>query len=95
MIWCRPIRDRRGARRPANGDRKVCPQCGGETLEFSERYRIADRDGVIARTPAWVCDRTGCDVRLPVRRKPGAGLPSPRPTPARAGLPFTLRKKAL
>ena len=49
-----PDRDRRGPNRPANGDVKVCPACGG-ACEFNERYRF---DGQMA--PAWRCDSPQC-----------------------------------
>lgn len=72
MIWYRPIRDRRGRYRPSNGDRKVCPCCAHHSLEFSDRYRLAGPDGVVASTPAWACDQPGCGYGEPVRGESAA-----------------------
>ena len=93
MIWCRRIRDRRGIRRPSNGDREVCPRCGGWNLEFNDRYRIAGTNGVITSTPAWVCDGTGCGYCLPVRVTGRRNEPTPRPRMARASLRHPVRSK--
>jgi hypothetical protein len=64
MTWCRLIRDRRIGDRPSNGDRKVCPKCRSHSAEFNERYRLPNAHG---RTPAWVCDASGCGYSEAVR----------------------------
>jgi hypothetical protein len=94
MIWCRPIRDRRGVHRPSNGDRAVCPRCGDHSLEFNDRYRLAGPNGVIVSTPAWVCDHTGCGCSLPVRAASTRHLTRPQRNMARASLGQQLRKKS-
>ena len=71
MIWCKPVRDRRGAYRPSNGDRKLCPRCGTLSFEFSDRYRLPGPTGAVMSTPAWACDRTGCGHSEAVRRPAG------------------------
>jgi len=50
--------DRRAAGRPAPGDLRACPKCGG-TLRFEERFAISQR-GVTERKPAWVCRNPNC-----------------------------------
>lgn len=91
MIWCRPVRDRRRAYRPSNGERKLCPRCGTVSLEFNDRYRLPGPTGAVVRTPAWACDRTGCGYSEAVRH-PIA--PGPRINPRRLGRPTTLRVAA-
>jgi YgiT-type zinc finger domain-containing protein len=52
-----PLRERRSADRPSNGDTRSCPNCSAGILEFSERYRIALADGRTIVIPAWACDQ--------------------------------------
>ncbi len=89
MIWCRPVRDRRSEGRPANGDRKLCPDCNRYTVEFSERYRLTGASG---RTAAWVCD---CGYSEQVRTDESPNAPSePKRRMAAMRLPPDQREKS-
>ena len=62
-----PLRERRSADRPSNGDTRSCPDCSGGVLEFSERYRIALASGRTIAIPAWACDQ--CRYLRAARRR--------------------------
>jgi hypothetical protein len=53
-------RDRRAGARPFNGDKILCPECGGVTLEFNTRFRVALESGDTVTGAAWICERPGC-----------------------------------
>ena len=60
------MHDRRAVERPSNGDKKACPKCRTNSVEFNERYRLPNARG---RTAAWVCDSPRCGYSEPVRRQ--------------------------
>jgi hypothetical protein len=63
--WTGEERRRQGRLR--DGDRKRCPDCGGQ-LEFRERFRVLSNGRKVRTTPepAWSCI-TGCGYREFVR----------------------------
>jgi hypothetical protein len=60
--------ERRGADRPFNGDRRVCPKCGNRALEFNTRWRLPLQTGRSLALPAWICDEPSCGFRCAARR---------------------------
>lgn len=90
--------DRRGPHRPANGDRRTCPSCGGP-MRFAERYVVTMMHVTVAH-PAWLC-YCGAETyvrpimpvgrhRAPVERRlvSGIGVPAEDLFPVRHALAY-------
>ena len=72
--------DRRGPNRPANGDRRPCPSCGG-MMRFREWY-VVTHARVTVTLPAWVCS-CGDETFVrpgPFDRRTGSEAPGRPPT---------------